>query len=181
MKEVLKEVKFKFFTNWLSSIWKEEIKTRRKFQLILQTQKIIYIKQISNCKNTISSTSNQRNKSNTTKILSQISISDTIVIEARLHQRAAISFTFAKTLPVPSSNLHDHVAPSSRETCRDKSSRSWMNRIVDWSKKLVKEEPILPLYTGNSSRDYLQIPWLARGIYDIWRISNASISVRTMP
>lgn len=42
MKEVLKEVKFKFFTNWLSSIWKEEIKTRRKFQLILQTQKIIF-------------------------------------------------------------------------------------------------------------------------------------------
>lgn len=162
---------------------KRRNQNEKKISINFTNSKKLYSKQISNCKNTISSTSNQRNKSNTTKILSQISISDTIVIKARLHQRAAISFTFAKTLPVPSSNLHDHVAPSSRETstCHDKSSRSWMNRIVDWSKKLVKEEPILPLYTGNSSRDYLQIPWLARGIYDIWRISNASISVRTMP
>lgn len=84
----------------------------------------------------------------------------------------------------------DHVAPSSagdrliamnpldlfmnetdRELSRDQGTRQ---RGTDSS----------PLYTGNSSRDYLQIPryWrYARGIYDIWRFSNASISGRTMP
>lgn len=90
----------------------------------------------------------------------------------------------------------DHVAPSSAGDARDRliamnpldlfmnETDRELSRDQGTRQRGTDSSRCSLLYTGNSSRDYLQIPryWrYARGIYDIWRFSNASISRRTMP